>query len=135
MISMIKLFVIGFYTTFKHMFKKANTVNYRPRVLVFRSIAAAVLMRTNGLEVRGVRFAPWRPADAITSSRPRTTARSAGRATSIYQIHKARCIFCGYCEEPAGFRDLHGQGLRAGGLQQRRLHLGQEIFGAGESNH
>jgi len=25
---MIKPFVVGFYTTFKHMFKKANTVNY-----------------------------------------------------------------------------------------------------------
>ena len=56
------------------------------------------------------------------------------RYAKVYQIHKTRCIFCGYCEEACPVSaHLHGQGLRAGRLQQGRLHLGQDgPAGAGE---
>ena len=68
------------------------------------------------------------PADAIylEAAENDGTVQAGPRYASVYQIHKTRCIFCGYCEEACpGRRDLHGQGLRARGLQQGRLRVGQ----------
>ena len=68
--GMIKPFLIGFATTFKHMFKKANTVNYpAEKVPVFpKWRGKQVLMRDeNGLEkcVACGLCAVACPADAI----------------------------------------------------------------------
>jgi NADH-quinone oxidoreductase subunit I len=63
----------------------------------------AVLMRDeNGLEkcvACGLCAVACRQTRS-TWRRRRTTARSGGSALREgYQIHKTRCIFCGYCEE------------------------------------
>ena len=71
------------------------------------------------------------PADAIylEAAENDGSVQAGPRYAKVYQIHKTRCIFCGYCEEACPVsRDLHGQGLRARGLQQQGLHLGQEGF-------
>jgi len=86
---MIGPFIKGFANTFRHMFKKPNTVNYPDqKVPVFpRYRGKQVLMRDeDGLEkcVACGLCAVACPADAIYLE--------AG-------IHKTRCIFCGYCEE------------------------------------
>ena len=75
------------------------------------------------------------PADAIylEAAENDGTVQAGPRYASVYQIHKTRCIFCGYCEEACPVGDLHGQGLRARGLQQGRLRLGQgRPAGAGD---
>ena len=59
MASMIRPFLIGFATTFKHMFRKANTVNYPdekvPDVPEVPGQAGADARRGRAREVRGVR--------------------------------------------------------------------------------
>ena len=130
---MLREFAIGFATTFKHIFKKPITVNYPDqKVPMFPKYRGKqVLMRDeNGLEkcVACGLCAVACPADAIylEAAENDGSVQAGPRYASIYQIHKTRCIFCGYCEEACpGVRDLHGQGLRAGHLQQGRLHLGQ----------
>jgi NADH-quinone oxidoreductase subunit I len=41
------------------------------------------------------------PADAIylEAAENDGTVQAGPRYASVYQIHKTRCIFCGYCEE------------------------------------
>ena len=105
--SMIRPFIIGFATTFKHMFKKPITVNYPDeKVPVFpkyRGQAGADARRERPREVRGLR--PVRggvPGRRHLPRGGRERRHGAGRARatpSVYQIHKTRCIFCGYCEE------------------------------------
>ena len=87
--NMLKPFVVGFYTTFKHMFKKANTVNYPDeKVPVFPKYRGKqVLMR----DENGLIYLEPAENDGTVQAGP--------RYASIYQIHKVRCIFCGYCEE------------------------------------
>ena len=104
--AMIKPFLIGFATTFKHMFKKPITVNYPDqKVPVFPKYRGKqVLMRDeNGLEkcVACGLCAVACPADAIylEAAENDGTVQAGPRYASIYQIHKTRCIFCGYCEE------------------------------------
>ena len=130
---MLREFAIGFATTFKHIFKKPITVNYPDqKVPMFPKYRGKqVLMRDeNGLEkcVACGLCAVACPADAIylEAAENDGSVQAGPRYAKVYQIHKTRCIFCGYCEEACPVsRDLHGQGLRAGRLQQERLHLGQ----------
>ena len=130
---MIRPLIVGFATTLKHIFKKPITVNYpEQKVPMFpKCRGKQVLMRDeNGLEkcVACGLCSVACPADAIylEAAENDGTVQAGPRYASVYQIHKTRCIFCGYCEEacPVG-RDLHGQGLRARGLQQGRLRVGQ----------
>ena len=131
---MIRALAIGFATTLKHMFRKPITVNYpEQKVPMFPKYRGKqVLMRDeNGLEkcVACGLCSVACPADAIylEAAENDGTVLAGPRYAQVYQIHKTRCIFCGYCEEGlSGLGHLHGQGLRAGGLQQGRLHLGQD---------
>ena len=105
--AMIRPFLIGFATTFKHMFKKPNTVNYPARegagVPEVPRQAGADARRERPREVRRVRAVRRRVPGGRHLPRAGGERRHAcrpGRATrSVYQIHKTRCIFCGYCEE------------------------------------
>jgi NADH-quinone oxidoreductase subunit I len=98
---MIRPFIIGFATTLKHFFGKKITVNYPDeKIPVFPKYRGKqVLMRDeNGLEKAGAGLCAACPADAIWPEAPRTTDRSRRCVSPGYQIHKTRCIFCGYCE-------------------------------------
>ena len=104
--AVIRPFLVGFATTFKHMFRKPITVNYPeqkfPMFPKFRG--KQVLMRDeNGLEkcVACGLCAVACPADAIylEAAENDGTVQAGPRYASTYQIHKTRCIFCGYCEE------------------------------------
>src|SRR5260221_4852895 len=104
--SMIRPFLIGFATTLKHMFRKANTVNYPAEKLPVypKYRGKQVLMRDeNGLEkcVACGLCAVACPADAIylEAAENDGTVQAGPRYTSVYQIHKKRSIFFGYCEE------------------------------------
>ena len=49
------------------------------------------------------------------------------RYAKVYQIHKTRCIFCGYCEEACPVSAIFmGKDYETGRLQQQGLHLGQD---------
>jgi NADH-quinone oxidoreductase subunit I len=104
--GMIRPFLVGFATTFKHMFRKPITVNYPEQKLpVFPKYRGKqVLMRDeNGLEkcVACGLCAVACPADAIylEAAENDGSVQAGPRYASVYQIHKTRCIFCGYCEE------------------------------------
>ena len=102
--AVIRPFVIGFATTLKHLFKKPITVNYPeqkfPMFPKYRG--KQVLMRDeNGLEkcvACGLCSAAC-PADAIylEAAENDGSVQAGPRYASVYQIHKTRCIFCGYC--------------------------------------
>ena len=103
---MIRPFLIGFATTFKHMFRKPNTVNYpEEKVPVYPKYRGKqVLMRDeNGLEkcVACGLCAVACPADAIylEAAENDGSVKAGPRYAKVYQIHKTRCIFCGFCEE------------------------------------
>ena len=104
--AMIRPFLVGFATTFKHMFRKPITVNYPDqKVPMFPKYRGKqVLMRDeNGLEkcVACGLCAVACPADAIylEAAENDGTVQAGPRYAKVYQIHKTRCIFCGYCEE------------------------------------
>ena len=108
---MIRPFIIGFATTLKHIFKKKITVNYPDeKIPVFPKYRGKqVLMRDeNGLEkcVACGLCAVACPADAIylEAAENDGPVQAGPRYAKVYQIHKTRCIFCGYCEEPARCR-------------------------------
>ena len=104
--ALIRPLIIGFATTFKHLFKKPITVNYpEQKVPMFPKFRGKqVLMRDeNGLEkcVACGLCSVACPADAIylEAAENDGTVEAGPRYASVYQIHKTRCIFCGYCEE------------------------------------
>jgi NADH-quinone oxidoreductase subunit I len=103
---MIRPLITGFVTTFKHMFRKANTIDYpNEKMPMFpKWRGKQVLMRDeNGLEkcVACGLCAVACPADAIYLEPAENdgTVAAGPRYAKIYQIHKTRCIFCGFCEE------------------------------------
>jgi NADH-quinone oxidoreductase subunit I len=103
---MIRAFIVGFATTFKHIFKRPITVNYPDqKVPVFPKYRGKqVLMRDeNGLEkcVACGLCAVACPADAIylEAAENDGSVQAGPRYAKVYQIHKTRCIFCGYCED------------------------------------
>jgi len=104
--ALIRPLLIGFATTFRHLFKKPITVNYPeqkfPMFPKYRG--KQVLMRDeNGLEkcVACGLCSVACPADAIylEAAENDGTVQAGPRYASVYQIHKMRCIYCGYCEE------------------------------------
>ena len=104
--AVIRPLIVGFATTFKHLFKKPITVNYpEEKVPMFPKWRGKhVLMRDeNGLEkcVACGLCSVACPADAIylEAAENDGTVEAGPRYASVYQIHKTRCIFCGYCEE------------------------------------
>src|SRR5947208_6146297 len=104
--AVIRPFLIGFATTFKHLFRKPITVNYPDeKIPMFPKYRGKqVLMRDeNGLEkcVACGLCSVACPADAIylEAAENDGTVQAGPRYASVYQIHKTRCIFCGYCEE------------------------------------
>ena len=139
---MIRPFLIGFATTFKHIFRKPITVNYPDqKVPVFPKYRGKqVLMRDeNGLEkcVACGLCAVACPADAIYLEAaendgigPGGSALREGLPDSQDALHLLRLLRGSL----PGVGDLHGQGLRARRLQQQGLHLGQDRpAGAGET--
>ena len=101
-------FVRGFYTTFKHIFRKRVTYQYpeEKKPVAPRFKGRHELKRyPNGLEkcIGCALCAAACPADAIFVEAAGNTdaARySPGeRYASTYEINYLRCIFCGYCED------------------------------------
>jgi NADH-quinone oxidoreductase subunit I len=104
--AVIRPLLVGFATTFKHLFKKPITVNYpEEKIPMFPKFRGKqVLMRDeNGLEkcVACGLCSVACPADAIylEAAENDGSVEAGPRYASVYQIHKTRCIFCGYCEE------------------------------------
>jgi NAD-dependent dihydropyrimidine dehydrogenase PreA subunit len=84
--------------------------------------------------MRRVRFCSVAcPADAIylEAAENDGTVEAGPRYASVYQIHKTRCIFCGYCEEVPRRRDLHGERLRARGIAKTISSGTNGLAGAG----
>ena len=131
--EMIRPWIVGFKTTFGHMFKKPITVNYPDeKVPMFpKWRGKQVLMRDeNGLEkcVACGLCAVACPADAIYLEAGRERRQRDGRAAvcpdvpdSQDPLHLLRVLRRGL----PGVGHLHGQGLRTGRVQQGRLRLGQ----------
>jgi NADH-quinone oxidoreductase subunit I len=92
---MIRPLIVGFATTLKHIFRKPVTVNYPDqKIPVFpKWRGKQVLMR----DLCAVAC----PADAIylEAAENDGSVQAGPRYAKTYQIHKTRCIFCGYCEE------------------------------------
>jgi len=103
---MIRPLITGFVLTFKHIFRKSNTLDYpNEKMPMFPKYRGKqVLMRDeNGLEkcVACGLCAVACPADAIYLEPAENdgTVAAGPRYAKLYQIHKTRCIFCGMCEE------------------------------------
>ena len=92
---MIRPLLVGLATTFKHMFKKKVAVNYPDE-----KIPMFPKYRGKQVLMRGLCSVAC-PADAIylEAAENDGTVMAGPRYASVYQIHKTRCIFCGYCEE------------------------------------
>src|SRR5258705_11092948 len=116
--ALIRPLIIGFATTFKHLFKKPITINYpEEKVPMFPKYRGKqVLMRDeNGLEkcVACGLCSVACPADAIylEAAENDGSVQAGSRSPPGDQNHKKRFIFCGYFEKgrPGG-GGLHGKG-------------------------
>src|ERR671915_1141884 len=103
---MIKPFLVGLGTTFRHMFKKKVAVNYpEQKIPMFPKYRGKqVLMRDeNGLEkcVACGLCSVACPADAIylEAAENDGTVQAGSRPPSGAQTHQMGCIFCGSCEK------------------------------------
>ena len=103
---MIRPFLVGFATTLQHMFRKPITVNYPdqkvPMFPKYRGKQVLDARRERPGEVRGLRtLRRGLPGRRHLSRSRRERRHRDGRPAvrGVYQIHKTRCIFCGYCEE------------------------------------
>ena len=119
--AVIRPLIVGFATTFKHLFKKPVTVNYpEQKVPMFPKFRGKhVLMRDeNGLEKCVACFlcAANCPANCIYIEAAENTAENrvsgAERYAKVYNIDYNRCIFCGYCVEACPTDAItHGHGF------------------------
>ena len=106
--AILRPFIIGFATTLKHLFKKPITVNYP--------------------EQRFPMFPKYRGKQVLMRDEP---ALRVGLPDSQDALHLLRILRGGApCR-----RHVHGQGRRAGGVQQGRLHLGQGGSPGAGRNH
>ena len=94
---MIREIVTGFATTFKHIFRKPVTVNYPDeKVPMFPKFRGKqVMMRDEA----GLEKCVACGLCAVEAAENDGTVMAGPRYAKVYQIHKTRCIFCGYCEE------------------------------------
>ncbi len=107
--------LLGFWVTFKAMFKKVNTVQYpevkEPTAPRFHG-RHQLNRHPDGLEkCIGCELCAWAcPADAIYvegASNTEENRMSPGeRYGKVYQINYLRCIFCGLCIEACPTRAL-----------------------------
>ena len=105
--SIIRPLLVGFATTFGYIFKKPVTVNYPDeKVPMFPKYRGKQVLMRDEKRAREMRRAAgcarWRARRMRSTSRRAEndgTVQAGPRYAKVYQIHKTRCIFCGYCEE------------------------------------
>jgi NADH-quinone oxidoreductase subunit I len=92
----------GFWTTFKHLFRRPVTEQYpeQKRTLPSRSRARIILTRDPDGQERCVACYLCSAVCPVSCISMQSEERQDGRRwASWFRINFARCIFCGFCEE------------------------------------